>query len=361
MVTGRELLWDISRIAVRIIAWLIGLPLLLLTILRFLAEDQLWLVGMWTTFAPYCFVAALPIWLITIVFRTWRSSLLLLVTLIAGSIWLGPVLLRQSAAAPAVDGGTALRVVTYTPDRAYAVYDDFRQWIAQAGADIVVVQDFRLMNGRGLLDRLAADFPHISWKLPAWRPTSGNLMLSRYPILEQSVAVEGGDAAGSTFVTRVLLEVNGQVMAVYNVDLVRSYRPDQPRFVLNGLDPIVNRYMTGYDSTARNAALYRLLEQLAQETHPYVVVGNFGFTPMHTAYGRLAAVMNDSQHESGYGMAPNWPLDLGGGIPPLAQFDYVWHSPVHWQTVTVFLGPHLESRRLPLVADLRLLPAAPPN
>jgi len=175
------------------------------------------------------------------------------------------------------------------------------------------------------------------------------------------VVVQGGDAAGSTFITRALLAVNGQPVAVYNVDLARSYSSGRPRFVVNGLDAIINRYLTGYDATVRNAGLDQLLAQIAQETQPYVVLGNFGFTPMHSAYGRLAGVMNETQREVGYGMALNWPLALGGGIPPLAQFDYIWHSPQQWESVRVFVGPRLESRRLPLVADLHLLPVDPPN
>jgi endonuclease/exonuclease/phosphatase (EEP) superfamily protein YafD len=361
MVTGREILWDFGQIGVRLIAWLMGVPLLVLTILRFVAEDRLWLVGMWTTFAPYCFVPVIPILILTILFQTWRSTLLLVITLLAAGLWLGPVLLQRPGVVEAAEGTRSLRVVTYTPDRAFAVYDDFRQWIDETSADIVVVQDFRLMNGRGLLDRVAADFPYIFWSFPVWRPASGNLLLSRYPILEQAVVVPGGDAAGNTMVTRALLMVNDQPVAVYNVDLARSYGSGRPRFVVNGLEPIINRYLTGYDATARNAGLDQLLAQIAQETQPYVVLGNFGFTPMHAAYGRLASVMNEAQREAGYGMAVNWPLGLGGGIPPVAQFDYIWHSPQHWQSVQVFAGPHLESRRLPLVADLRLLPVDPPK
>lgn len=361
MVTGREILWDFSQIGVRLIAWLIGVPLLVLTILRFVAEDRLWLVGMWATFAPYCFLPLIPILVLTIIFQTWRSSLLIVVTLLAAGLWLGPVLLQRPGASSVVEGNPPLRFVTYTPDRAFAVYDDFRQWIEDAEADIIVVQDFRLMNGRGMIARMAGEFPHISWKFPAWRPTSGNLILSRYPILEQAVVVNGGDAAGSTYITRALLAVNDQTLAVYNVDLARSYNSGRPRFVVNGLDAIVNRYLTGYDANARNAGLDQLLAEVAQETQPYVVLGNFGFTPMHSAYGRLAGVMNETQREVRSGMALNWPLGLGGGIPPVAQFDYIWHSPEELQTASVNLGARLESRRLPLVADLHLLPIDPPK
>ncbi len=361
MVTGREILWDFGQIAVRLIAWLVGLPLLALTILRFVAEDRLWLVGMWATFAPYCFLPLIPILILTIIFQTWRSSLLIVITLLAAGLWLGPVLLQRPGAASGVEGNLSLRVVTYTPDRAFAVYDDFRQWIEDAEADVIVVQDFRLMNGRGMIARMAGEFPYISWKFPAWRPTSGNLLLSRYPILEQAVMVQGGGVAGRTFITRALLAVNGQTVAVYNVDLARSYGSGRPRFVFNGLDAIINRYLTGYDANARNAGLDQLLAQIAQEPQPYVVLGNFGFTPMHSAYARLAGVMNETQREVGYGMALNWPLGLAGGIPPVAQFDYIWHSREQLQTARVVLGPRLESRRLPLVADLHLLPVDPPN
>lgn len=361
MVTGREILWDFGQIGVRLIAWLIGVPLLVLTILRFVAEDRLWLVGMWATFAPYCFVPVIPILILTIIFKTWRSSLLIVVTLLAAGLWLGPVLLQRPGATSVVEGNPSLRVVTYTPDRAFAVYDDFRQWIEGTEADVIVVQDFRLMNGRGMIARMAGEFPYISWKFPAWRPSSGNLILSRYPILEQAVVVQGGDAAGSTYITRALLAVNDQTLAVYNVDLARSYSSGRPRFVVNGLDAIINRYLTGYDATTRNAGLDQLLAQVAQETEPYLVLGNFGFTPMHSAYGRLTGVMNEAHREVGYGMALNWPLGLGGGIPPVAQFDYIWHSPDQLQTASVSLGARLESRRLPLVADLHLLAVDPPK
>jgi len=153
MVTGREILWDFSQIGVRLIAWLIGVPLLVLTILRFVAEDRLWLVGMWATFAPYCFLPLIPILVLTIIFQTWRSSLLIVVTLLAAGLWLGPVLLQRPGASSVVEGNPPLRFVTYTPDRAFAVYDDFRQWIEDAEADVIVVQDFRLMNGRGMIAR----------------------------------------------------------------------------------------------------------------------------------------------------------------------------------------------------------------
>ncbi|MBN8595285.1 MAG: hypothetical protein J0M33_26265 [Anaerolineae bacterium] len=361
MVTGREILWDFGQIGVRLIAWLIGVPLLVLTILRIVAEDRLWLVGMWATFAPYCFVPAIPILILTILFKTWRSTLLLVITFLAAGLWLGPVLLQRTGTASVVEGNPPLRFVTYTPDRAFAVYDDFRQWSEGAEADVIVVQDFRLMNGRGMIARMAGEFPSISWKFPTWRSSSGNLILSRYPILEQTVVVNGGDATGSTFITRALLAVNDQTLAVYNVDLARSYSSNRPRFVFNGLDSIINRYLTGYDANARNAGLDQLLAEVAQETQPYVVLGNFGFTPMHSAYGRLAGVMNEAHREVGYGMALNWPLGLGGGIPPVAQFDYIWHSREQVQTASVVLGARLESRRLPLGADLYLLPVDPPN
>jgi hypothetical protein len=228
------------------------------------------------------------------------------------------------------------------------------------------VQDFRVMNGRGTLDRAMLDYPYASWKMPTWSPHSGNLILSRYPILEQSVAV-AGDPVLTSFVTRAVLEVNGQQIALYNVNLAPSYNQVRPRFALRPLNPELNRFLLGYDAAARNNGLDRLLEQIEAETLPYIVVGNFGFTPMHRAYSRLSAVMTDSQRETGRGMSLTWPIGevtgmLPAAITPLVQFDYVWHSPGHFQAAATIRGSVQGSDHLPLVADLRLLPdQSPPN
>jgi endonuclease/exonuclease/phosphatase (EEP) superfamily protein YafD len=358
MVTGRELLWDLFRLVMTVLIWAGGLPVALLTLLRFVAEDRLWPVGMWVNFAPYCYALVIPLLVLGIISRLWKSTLFLVVLLVIGGLWFGPMVFNSPQVAPAGEGITPVRVITYTPDRALAVYEDFRRWATDSQADIIAIQDFRLMNGRGLVDRAAADYPYTSWVMPGWQPTSGNLVLSRYPILEQSAVVEG-DFVLRNFVTRLVLEINGEPIALYNVDMARSYNRDNPRFRLPPLDPLINRFITGYDAAARNNGVDRLREVLTAETLPYIVVGNFGFTPMHRAYERLAALMADSHRDAGRGMANTWPVGLGARIPTLVQFDYIWHSIGRFQAASSSLGQQLDSRRLPLITDLRLLPAAP--
>jgi hypothetical protein len=359
MVTGRELLSDVSRLLAAVLGWVIAIPLLVLTVLRFVAEDRLWPVGMWVNFAPYCFVIILPLIVLALVGRAWRLLILLGVLVILGGVWFAPMIFVRPGSAPASEGVTSLRVITYTPFRFRGEYAGFYQWATENRADIIAVQDFRLMNGRGLLDQVS-EYPYISWKLPTWRPSSGNLVLSRYPILEQGVILNG-DPVLTSFISRVVLDVNGQAVAFYNVDLTPSYNQSRPRFRLNGLNFELNLFLLGYDAAARNYGVARLLEALSAEPLPYIVAGNFGFTPMHRAYERLSAVMTDSRRETGPFMSTTWPIGevtgmLPAAITPMVQFDYVWHSRGAWQTAASLRGPVQGSDHLPLVTDLRLLP-----
>jgi vancomycin resistance protein VanJ len=327
-------------------------------IMRAIFGDRFWWMSLLNTFAYLLFLPVLPLLLAAMLFKMRRNALRLVPLAMIGGLWLVPYYLPKPQAAP--DGQT-LNVLTFNVWGRNQRMDDVAAWILNSGADVVMLQEIVPFDDWRILPKLAELYPYRSSQDDdeRWGGTpNSNVTLSRYPIVAmQMIDLNTPETANPL---RIVLDVNGQHVAVYNVHLAWPAR-HSPRLSLPGwIDNFYLQVVLGYDDKARNQQIANLLEHLKHETLPYIVAGDFNTSDQTPTYNALAAQMHDSFREAGRGLGGSWPVSSARGlpaiVPPIIRIDYIWHSDA-FQSLDARQGPPLGSDHLALQATLVLPPA----
>ncbi len=294
-----------------------------------------WWIRMIDNFAFWLFAFA-PLALIFAAFaRMRRATAFNAALVVAGLMWFGPRFLPRATAEP-----EGLRVITFNMLHHNPRHDDITEWLREADADIVFMQE--------VADQIVAGewsgfdlYPYRAVQvtdLGLWK----DMILSRYPILSAENLPIG--MQGSTQ-QRVVVKIEGQDVALYNVHIA---------------GPAINfRRIPMYDDMHRDAKIAALLAILAEETRPYIMAGDFNMTEFAPMYGKMAEVMCDSYVEAGVGIGASWPtagtiIFFPEIMPALMRIDYVWHSE-GFRAVDAEVGPRLGSDHLPIIAELELV------
>ena len=164
----------------------------------------------------------------------------------------------------------------------------------------------------------------------------GNAVFSKYPVLEErNISLEGGWEA-----QRLVVEVDGRELAVYNVHLLLPLN-------LRPVESTVGQLLGArYDERTRNAQIRVLLRELETEKLPYIVAGDFNLSEYSPVYSELAAVMRDSYREVGQGFGFSWHSSLA-----FLRIDYIWHSSA-LTAVRSLRGKRFDSDHYPVVSEL---------
>ena len=164
----------------------------------------------------------------------------------------------------------------------------------------------------------------------------GNAVLSKYPVLtERNISLGGGWEA-----QRLVLEVEGRELAVYNIHLLLPLN-------LRPVESTVGQiFGARYDERVRNAQIRALLGELETETLPFIVAGDFNLSEYSPIYDELAAVMRDSYRESAQGFGFSWHASL-----TFLRIDYIWHSST-LTAVRSLRGEHFGSDHYPVIGEL---------
>lgn len=330
-------------------AYTVVIPSYLL--LRGLFGGDFWWLALLNTFAPYFFLPLIITLPLALLARMPRFAALQTIPLVIVLFWFIPPLL-PSPAPPPTDR-EALRVVLFNMMGAWNDMVTAQPWLVQQDADIIVLVETESPFFDPRLPELYVMYPYEE-------EIRGNIrVFSRLPFneIEPIWLEEVTDALPGRLMLRLDIQWDEQPFSLYAVHLSLPEREPQQSGDTVYAVGFPFSFMLEYDETRRNKQIERLLEIVANEPQPYLVLGDFNTSSYSVIYDRMVAVMQDSYQELGYGTGHTYPV--GGVHPfpawvqPMIRIDYIWHSQ-HWRTVHFEVGPALNSDHLPLVAELVL-------
>lgn len=327
------------------------LALVAYVVLRVVYGDGLWWLSFINTFAYVLLLPLIILLPLALLARVPRSVLQLIPVLVVAVIWLLPYYLPKQITAAT---GTSLKVISSNVWGNNHDLSAIEAWLRQQDADIVLLQEISLDTALARMPELLALYPYHA-DHNGYSQIGSNASLSRYPITQ--VDLIDMQVANNPDVVRMVIDVNGESVAVYNVHLAWPGGPARVNL------PIQNGYVNmalGFNDQPRNLQVTNLLEYLKTEPYPYILGGDFN-TSDHTAtYQQLADQLNDSFMEAGSGLGKSWPVSTARGIPgiipPLVRIDYIWHS-AGFEAQHAEVGPPIGSDHLPIMAELVLVTA----
>jgi endonuclease/exonuclease/phosphatase family metal-dependent hydrolase len=327
------------------------LALVVYAVLRLIYGDSLWLLSFINTFTYVLLLPLVILLPLALLLRIPQSVLQLTPVLVVGIIGLMPYYLPTTITP---SSGTALTVLTSNVWGFNQNLSAVENWIRQQDADVVLLQELSLTAAQEKLPGLLALYPYHA-TYGNYSQIGSNTTLSRYPISEvNQVDLE---LAANPDIIRMVIDVDGQPVAVYNVHL--AYPGGPARVHLPVQNPYLN-LMVGYNDRDRNLQVTQLLNYVQTEPYPYILAGDFNLSDHSPTYQQLAAQLHDAFLTAGSGMGKSWPVsvvrDIPGVIPPLVRIDYIWHSE-HFQAQQAAVGPQVGSDHLPVVAELVLVSA----
>ncbi|MBL8155879.1 MAG: endonuclease/exonuclease/phosphatase family protein [Anaerolineae bacterium] len=317
-------------------------------LMRTAIGDRHWTISLVNTFSHLLFLPLIVLLPLALLFRARLPALRLLPVAAVGALWFGPYFLPKAEAST---GGPTLSVMTFNIWGRNRYLADLADYLRGVNADVVLLQEVPQDYAAEELPRLQADYPYqfAPYDDSGW---AGVVILSRYPIRESQV-VDLGLQKGRPQ-TRAVLDVQGQLVAVYGVHL--SWPVSDMRFALPG-DSYILRVLLGYDDRKRNQEVEALLRHLQSEPYPFIVGGDFNTSDQSPTYQQLAGQLRDSFREVGRGFGASWPVspvrDLLPWLPPVIRIDYLWHSP-SLRALSAWRGQPAGSDHLPMLAVLEL-------
>lgn len=319
--------------------------------LRGLFGDSLWWLSFINTFAYVLLLPLVILLPLALLSQTPQTLVRLLPVMAVGGVWFAPYYLPK---APAAAGGVPLRVVTANVWGNNHDLSTIEDWVRSTDADLVLLQEISPAHAQANLPGLLDAYPYQANQadLSRW---GSNTTLSRYPIVETSEVDLG--VANQPELVRVVVDIQGQRIAVYNVHLAWPGGDSRVPLPARIQNPYLHMAL-GFNDRPRNQQIEQLLRHLQDEPYPYIVAGDFNTSDHSVIYGQIAVQMKDSFREAGNGLGKSWPVSrtrgLPGIIPPLVRIDYIWHSDA-FQTLQAEIGPAIGSDHLPVLATLELL------
>lgn len=317
-------------------------------LLRSAIGDRHWTISLVNTFSHLLFLPLIILLPLALLCRARLPMLRLLPVATVGALWFGPYFLPKAAA---TSDGPTLSVMTFNIWGRNRYLADLAEYIRGVDVDVVLLQEVPQDYATEELPGLKAAYPYqfAPYDDSGW---AGVVILSRYPIRESQIVDLGLEKGRPQ--TRAVLDVQGQLVAVYGVHL--SWPVSDMRFALPG-DSYVLRVLLGYDDRRRNREVEALIRRLQSEPYPYVIGGDFNTSDQSPTYQSLAAHMRDSFREAGRGFGASWPVspvrDLLPWLPPVIRIDYLWHSP-SLRALSAWRGQPAGSDHLPMLAVLEL-------
>lgn len=301
--------------------------------LRFLIRLDYNLVNLIHNLAPYLFIPVLLGILLAFLIGARRLGLFYLLLLLIGAVWIGlPLLMALLVRPTSASGDTALKIISFNLYPENTEHDEAEGWLASQDADLLFLQE--VPSASDLAD-LRALYPHEALQTG----DVNYLTLSRYPILET-----GELELGENPQQRLVLDVNGLQVAVYNVHLSMPLNENENQYLL-----------LRYDESRRNTEIRELLAHAALEDLPVLILGDFNMSEYSPVYDSLAAEFEDAYRVSQWGIGATWPAsaseELEAGLPRLFRLDYLWYQ-AGFQALDALVGPELGSDHLPLIIEL---------
>ncbi|MFN8373498.1 MAG: endonuclease/exonuclease/phosphatase family protein [Anaerolineae bacterium] len=325
-----------------------ALSFILYLLLRLIVGDGWWWLALLNSFMLWTFLPLLLLLPLALVMKTPRVFLLLSAILAVAVVAYAPRFLPKPIA---LASGTTLRVVTFNIWGSNQALEAVETWLRATNADVVLLQEIPPAYAVETVPHLADIYEHQFFQTTNERYW-GNGILSRYPLIERENVLMGDEGLQQ----RVVIEVEGQQMVIYNVHF---YMPqtDTPHFVLPVDYPYLNIALL-YDDPLRNRQIQGLLDAVRTEQTPTVVGGDFNMSDSSVFYNTVAAEMHDSFREAGVGFGLSWPnarqeSALPQWLPAVMRIDYIWYRG-DLQATVAQVGPPLGSDHLPVLTTLLL-------
>jgi endonuclease/exonuclease/phosphatase (EEP) superfamily protein YafD len=297
-----------------------GLSLTLFLLLRWAEGENLNYVAVINNLLHLMLLPVLVLLPLALVTRLWLPSAVLALPFIV-AVWTNaPMLTNGPQDAPA--NNREITVLTYNllnRSGDAAAFADTLAIVAEADADIVALQEVSFASGEVFASAFPNDYPYRALH-PQAAGTRGQGVLSRFPIIEDRffqapLPVQLGHQ-------RVLLDVDGREVVVYNVHPVHPFM------------------VPGFDVGVRSADIAHVLEGATADepTAPTLVVGDFNITPMTADYAAVTTIFTDAYAEVGRWPGytfPSAPTHTGWVrfAPPLARLDYVFYDDDDWRAL----------------------------
>lgn len=295
-----------------------GLGSLAALILLRTISDHFSPVGFLSYVIQFILPPALILLPLCLIWRRWLLAATLLPA-VAAFVWLygGLFLPTQADARPA---GPQLAVMTFNIDKDADSYTQIFEIIRTTDADIVAVQEIQPDTAEQIEAEFADLYSYMALHPQAERRSrnddhlgrgQGVGILSRYPILEDDYVQLERDYQ------RIVIDVNGTPIALYNVHLVQPLATRPGRFHFEDHTSEVNAVLARAES----------------ETIPVILAGDFNMTDQTDDYQLVADQYADTFREVGRGMGftyPGKPKNPFNWIrlPNMAllRIDYIFHD-----------------------------------
>lgn len=194
------------------------------------------------------------------------------------------------------------------------------EFLKQEKPDIVCIQEFSA-NSEETYGGFLSELPYRYDYFATTRPLYGNVIFSRYPIVDSGrMKFEGG----TNMCIWADLDIDGKVLRVYNCHLQSnsiSFTNLIQRMASEGELKSevkqVHEKLRGSNSL-RARQVEDILAHCSTCEYPLVICGDFNDTPVSRTYHRLRKGRNDSFAEAGRGFGASYAY-----LWPLLRIDYV--------------------------------------
>jgi endonuclease/exonuclease/phosphatase (EEP) superfamily protein YafD len=244
--------------------------------------------------------------------------------------------------AMAAGGGASLRLLTFnvSGNHGRARAQPLVELIRAERPDVVAVQELPWRRLDDVMTAVGDEYPYVA-------RTPDVATISRWPLADaHDLWLAGNDYVSQ----RVSVQVGARWVTLSNVHVKR---PVSGLSLRRNLLPWAEQFETGW----RDVPAEALVRSLAPLEEPQVVAGDFNQTDWSASYATIAAALQDSFREAGWGFGHTYPSAIGHDpwtvSVPLLRLDYVFHSAGLGAT-EARVGPAAGSYHLPVIVDLQV-------
>jgi vancomycin resistance protein VanJ len=313
---------------------------LILFLALMLITPRPWFVEMLCNLLDWALLPSVPLLIILIVLRRWRSLVIWSIPAIAFMILFGGLFLPALGVHKASENNASnmhLRMMTWN---LYGMVNVDRhsqiEILRNSSADIITLQEVTAEIVPLIETELSELYPY---RILAPGGPSGTGLLSKYPIESEDVFLLPPSTLNNC---KAVLNLNG-----VSITVICAHPP-----------PPLSFKAFNYKSS-RSVAINEII-QIASQSHPVLVMGDFNISDQSTIYKLIPeSGLKDTFREAGWGFGPTWPVRFHGfrHFSPVVRLDYIWHSK-EFMPISIKVGQGAISDHLPVIADL-ILQVAP--
>ncbi len=302
---------------------------ILLLVRKQLTEDNK-IVSYFNAFAHMLMLPALVLLPLNLVFRRrWVALAQVIPTAVFISAY-GRFFLPRK---PTVETPSSrqLKILTFNIHSEAEVLEPMLAILRECDADIISLQELSAEAAECFHISLSDLYPYRALHTNH-RANSGQGVLSRFPITSQAYWQNPNIARKILGHLRVEMDIDGTTVTVYNTHPIHPGMSDD-----------------GFSTRPRGAEIDVVLAQVAHDTGPILIMGDFNMTDQSEDYQRITAQFEDSFGATGYGMGFTFPdlstfQSLPGYWPlpvrlfPFLRLDYIFYNSA-FQPIKAYAWP----------------------